>query len=195
LLTETVGFHISSLQRREKSGRYTTFSGERQQNRREESRMKLTTKGRYAVAAMADIAAHGDDAPVALADISLRQGISVAYLEQLFAKLRRSGLVESMRGVAGGYRLAREAGEIRVADVVAAVDEEIKTTACEPGSSIGCRGTSTRCMTHDLWDELGRQIGIFLNAVTLEDVIERRVLGMASVNAPNRNVQTVGAAE
>lgn len=157
--------------------------------------MKLTTKGRYAVTAMADIASCGSAAPVALADISLRQGISVAYLEQLFGKLRRGGLVESARGQAGGYSLARDAGEIRVADIVAAVDEEIKTTACETGSAVGCRGTSTRCMTHDLWDELGRQIGIFLNAVTLEDVIERRVLGMASVNSPNRNAHTLGAAE
>jgi Rrf2 family iron-sulfur cluster assembly transcriptional regulator len=149
--------------------------------------MKLTTKGRYAVAAMTDIAAHGGSAPVAATDMALRQGISIAYLEQLLAKLRRAGLIDSLRGVAGGYRLAREANEIRVADIVAAVDEEIRTTACIPGSPKGCQGTSSRCLTHDLWDELGRQIGIFLNAVTLDDVVARRVLGMAAVNPPARN--------
>lgn len=148
--------------------------------------MKLTTKGRYAVQAMADIAARRDDLPVALPDIALRQGISVSYLEQLFNKLRRAGLVDSIRGVAGGYSLARPAAEIRVADIVHSVDEEIRTTACAPGSGIGCTGTSARCLTHDLWDELGRQIDIFLNAVTLEDVLERRVLGVAAVNAPKR---------
>ncbi|MGE0409935.1 MAG: Rrf2 family transcriptional regulator [Amphiplicatus sp.] len=148
--------------------------------------MKLTTKGRYAVAAMTDIAAFGGEGPVALADVALRQGISVAYLEQLFSKLRRAGLVESVRGQAGGYRLSREARGIRVADIVAAVDEEIRTTACAPGSAKSCQGSSARCLTHDLWDELGRQIGIFLNMVTLEDVVERRVLGVAAVNRPKR---------
>ncbi|GAB4525000.1 MAG: Rrf2 family transcriptional regulator [Amphiplicatus sp.] len=148
--------------------------------------MKLTTRGRYAVTALADLAAHDGGAPVALAEIALRQGISVAYLEQIFAKLRRAGLVESARGQAGGYRLARAPGEIRVAEIIYAADEEIKTTACAPGASQGCQGVSARCLTHDLWDELGRQIDIFLNAVTLEDVIERRVLGMAAVNAPAR---------
>ena len=98
--------------------------------------MKLTTKGRYAVQAMADIAARRDDLPVALPDIALRQGISVSYLEQLFNKLRRAGLVDSIRGVAGGYSLARPAAEIRVADIVHSVDEEIRTTACAPGSGI-----------------------------------------------------------
>ncbi len=146
--------------------------------------MKLTTKGRYAVSALADIAATGADGPVALSDVALRQGISLSYLEQLFAKLRRAGLVESARGVGGGYALTAPAGAVRVADIVAAVDEEIRTTACDAGSTIGCQGTSTRCLTHDLWDELGRQIEIFLNAVTLEDILEKRVLGMASVNAP-----------
>jgi Rrf2 family iron-sulfur cluster assembly transcriptional regulator len=148
--------------------------------------MKLTTKGRYAVAALADIAAFGGDGPVALPDVALRQGISAGYLEQLFAKLRRAGLVASARGVAGGYLLARPAGDIRIAEIVAAVDEVIRTTGCAPGSSVGCQGKSARCLTHDLWDELGRHIEIFLNAATLEDVIERRVLGMAAVNPPQR---------
>ncbi|WP_375200935.1 Rrf2 family transcriptional regulator [Hyphococcus sp.] len=161
--------------------------------------MKLTTKGRYAVSALADIAATGaatgSEGPVALSDVALRQGISLSYLEQLFAKLRRAGLVDSVRGVAGGYALTAPAAEIRVADIVAAVDEEIRTTACAAGSSIGCQGTTARCLTHDLWDELGRQIEVFLNAVTLEDIIERRVAGMASVNAPNREERFAGAAE
>ena len=155
--------------------------------------MKLTTKGRYAVAAMADLAANAGDAPVALAEIADRQGMSLAYLEQIFARLRREGLVSSARGVAGGYRLARRAADIRIADIVAAADEEIRTTACERGSQTGCRGANARCLTHDLWDELGRQIEIFLNAVTLEDVLARRVLGMAAVNSPSGSAR-IGAA-
>jgi len=158
--------------------------------------MKLTTKGRYAVAAMADIAAIASDAPVALSDIAQRQGISLSYLEQLFAKLRRAGLVTSMRGVAGGYALNALPGDIRIADIIAAVDEQIQTTACTTGSAIGCQGTTARCLTHDLWDELGRQIDIFLNAVSLEDIIEKRVAGMAAVNAPtNKQNFLAGAAE
>ena len=145
--------------------------------------MKLTTKGRYAVQAMADIAVAASDGPVSLPDVAERQGISALYLEQLFAKLRRAGLVSSVRGVSGGYRLAREPRAIRVSDIVDAVDEEIQTTACG-GSAVGCRGSGERCLTHDLWDELGRQIELFLNAVTLEDVIEKRVVGMAAVNTP-----------
>lgn len=156
--------------------------------------MKLTTKGRYAVSAMADIAATAGDAPVALSDVALRQGISLSYLEQLFAKLRRAGLVTSARGVTGGYALSAAPAEIRVADIIDAVDEEIKTTACAGGASLGCQGTTSRCLTHDLWDELGRQIEIFLNAVTLEDILQKRVLGMAAVNAP-QDKKFVGAAE
>ncbi len=156
--------------------------------------MKLTTKGRYAVSALADIASTGGDGPVSLSDVALRQGISLSYLEQLFAKLRKAGLVTSARGVGGGYALTAPAAEMRVADIVAAVDEEIRTTACSPGSTIGCNGTSARCLTHDLWDELGRQIEIFLNAVTLEDILQKRVLGMAAVNAPKESV-LAGAAE
>lgn len=153
--------------------------------------MKLTTKGRYAVSAMADLAATGAETPVALSDIAMRQGISLAYLEQLFSKLKRAGLVTSARGVGGGYTLTAAPGAVRVADIVAAVDEEIKTTACATGSSLGCQGTTARCLTHDLWDELGRQIEIFLNAVTLEDIVEKRVLGMAAVNAPHRRAEHI----
>lgn len=153
--------------------------------------MRLTAKGRYAVAAMADLAAQtretsgltGDAArPVSAASVAERQGIAVGYLEQLFLRLRRAGLIESLRGPAGGHRLARPASDIRIADIVSAVDEEIRTTACAPGSARGCQGSSARCLTHDLWDELGRQIDIFMNAVTLDDVINRRVLGMAAIN-------------
>ncbi|WP_411817704.1 Rrf2 family transcriptional regulator [Hyphococcus sp. DH-69] len=153
--------------------------------------MKLTTKGRYAVAAMTDIAATSadNDAPVSLSDVALRQGISLSYLEQLFGKLRRAGLVESVRGVSGGYALTAAPADIRVAEIVAAVDEEIRTTACTPGASVGCKGTSARCLTHDLWDELGRQIEIFLNAVTLDDILNKRVLGMASVNPPSEGAE------
>ncbi len=146
--------------------------------------MKLTTKGRYAVAAMADIAAYATDAPIAVSEVAVRQGISLSYLEQLFAKLRRAGLVESERGVSGGYRLARSASDIRVSEIVAAVDEQIRTTACAPGSNVGCQGHSARCLTHDLWDELSRQIEVFLNTVSLDDILKRRVLGMAAVNPP-----------
>ena len=157
--------------------------------------MKLTTKGRYAVAALADIASLGSEEPVALSDVAARQGISLSYLEQLFGKLRRAGLVESERGVAGGYRLALAPSDIRVANIIDAVDEKIKTTACATGASIGCQGSTARCLTHDLWDEFGRQIDIFLNAVSLEDIIKKRVLGMAAVNAPHDNDRFLGAAE
>lgn len=152
--------------------------------------MKLTTKGRYAVAAMTDLAStgvpSGGSGPVALSDIALRQGISLSYLEQLFAKLRKAGLVTSARGANGGYSLTAAPDEIRIADIVAAVDEPIRTTACVPGGAVGCTGTSARCLTHDLWDELGRQIELFLNAVTLDDILAKRVAGMAAVNAPAR---------
>jgi len=156
--------------------------------------MKLTTRGRYAVSAMADIAAYGQGAPVPLPDVSIRQGISLSYLEQLFGKLRRAGLVESARGAGGGYQLAGQPADIRVADIVGAVDETIRTTACEPGSGKGCAGTTARCLTHDLWDELGRHIEIFLSAVTLADIVERRVLGMAAINRPTAITATEATA-
>lgn len=136
--------------------------------------MKLTTKGRYAVQAMADIAAFADAGAVSLPEIAERQGLSAAYLEQLFGKLRRAGLVDSARGADGGYRLARAAEAISVSAIVDAVDEEIRTTACG-GAAIGCRGDGARCLTHDLWEELGRQIEVFLAAVTLDDIVRGRV--------------------
>ncbi|MCE9650374.1 MAG: Rrf2 family transcriptional regulator [Parvibaculum sp.] len=143
--------------------------------------MKLTTKGRYAVMAMADLARHGTGRPVALADIAQRQEISLSYLEQLFAKLRRGDLVKSVRGPGGGYLLAREADDIRIADVIVAVDEPIKATRCELGSPKGCMGqSSSRCITHDLWEELSHQIHVFLSGVSLGDVVNGRVAKSAA---------------
>ena len=142
--------------------------------------MKLSTRGRYAVMAMADLASHSEKAegrdPEALAGIARRQQISLSYLEQLFAKLRRAGLVASVRGPGGGYRLARPANETRIADIVLAVDEPLKATRCR-SEAHGCLGKNGRCLTHDLWDELGLQIHSFLASVTLADVIENRIKG------------------
>ncbi|HEY0184457.1 MAG TPA: Rrf2 family transcriptional regulator [Rhodopila sp.] len=150
--------------------------------------MQLSTKGRYAVMAMVDLAAreavdHTNEL-VCLADIAARQQLSQAYLEQLFAKLRRAGLVSAARGPGGGYRLARPACEIAIADVVAAVDESIKATRCEVGSggcmlALGPPGGGEMCHTHDLWFELGRQIRLFLSGITLADVVLGRVAGRA----------------
>jgi Rrf2 family iron-sulfur cluster assembly transcriptional regulator len=137
--------------------------------------MKLSAKGRYAVMAMCDLANHRSGRPVALADIAERQDISLSYLEQLFAKLRRGGLVNSVRGPGGGYLLARPAEETAIADIIMAVDEPIRTTRCSPGQPFGCRGNDTQCMTHDLWEELGNQIYLYLASVSLLDVIERRI--------------------
>ena len=139
--------------------------------------MKLSTKGRYAVMAMVDIAAHTEGKPIALADVAERQEISLSYLEQLFGKLRRGGLVKSVRGPGGGYLLARGAADIRIADIIISVDEPIKTTRCTPGSPTGCTSNKSRCLTHDLWEELGNQIHLFLSSVTLGDIINNHVLG------------------
>ena len=126
--------------------------------------MKLTTKGRYAVTAMLDLALHGDQGPVKLAEISRRQGISLSYLEQLFTRLRRSGLVRSTRGPGGGYSLSRPSHDIAVADVIAAVDESVDTTRC--GGLSNC-DNDQRCLTHDLWSDLSDQIRTFLSGITL----------------------------
>jgi Rrf2 family iron-sulfur cluster assembly transcriptional regulator len=149
-----------------------------------EMQVKLSTRGRYAVMAMADLARSADESlgrgePVKLYEIAARQELSLSYLEQLFAKLRRGGLVIAARGPGGGYRLARPASETRIADIIVAVDEPIKATRCKSESSKGCLGRTGRCLTHDLWEELGRQIEVFLESVTLADVLERRVLGRA----------------
>jgi Rrf2 family transcriptional regulator, iron-sulfur cluster assembly transcription factor len=139
--------------------------------------MRLSTKGRYAVMAMVDLAQHSGDGPVCLSDIAERQEISLSYLEQLFAKLRRGGLVRSVRGPGGGYLLAHERNATRISDIIIAVDEPIEAIRCKPGTTLGCRGDRSRCLTHDLWEELGNQIHLFLSSVTLGDVCEKRVLG------------------
>jgi Rrf2 family iron-sulfur cluster assembly transcriptional regulator len=132
--------------------------------------------------ALADLACQSKGQPIALADIAERQDISLSYLEQLFGKLRKGAQVKSVRGPGGGYLLARPAAEIRIADIIMAVDEPIKATRCETGSPAGCRPDRSRCMTHDLWEELGNQIYLFLSTISLEDVIENRVLGRSGQN-------------
>lgn len=147
--------------------------------------MKLSAKGRYAVMAMVDLAKHtelnGTSSPVTLSDIAERQEISLSYLEQLFSKLRKAGLVKSVRGPGGGYKLARISGELRVSDIVLAVDEPLRTTRCKPDTGTGCMSEGSRCVTHDLWEELGNQIYLFLSSVSLEDVCVRRVLGRSGL--------------
>ena len=119
--------------------------------------MRLSTKGRYAVMAMVDLAKHGKGEPISLAEIAERQEISLSYLEQLFAKLRVASLVKSVRGQGGGYLLARNADATRISDIILAVDEPIRATRCMPGAPMGCTGNKSRCLTHDLWEELGNQ--------------------------------------
>ncbi|MFN4262123.1 MAG: Rrf2 family transcriptional regulator [Thioalkalivibrionaceae bacterium] len=130
--------------------------------------MKLTTKGRYAVTAMLDVALHADDAAVTLSDIAERQKLSVSYLEQLFGKLRRAGLVSSVRGPGGGYRLARSQSDIRLADIIVAVDEPTDVTQCKGREN--CRGES-RCLTHDLWNDLSQRLYDYLNGQSLQDLV------------------------
>ncbi len=132
--------------------------------------MKLTTKGRYAVTAMLDLALHANQGPVSLADISERQGISISYLEQLFAKLRRNDLVSSVRGPGGGYRLSRASAEIFVAQVVDAVDEPVDVTRCEGQGN--CQNGEP-CLTHYLWEDLSQQLHQFLSAISLQSLVER----------------------
>ncbi|MBX6367555.1 MAG: Rrf2 family transcriptional regulator [Rhodospirillales bacterium] len=141
--------------------------------------MKLGTRGRYAVMALVDLARHSEGRPVSLAEIAERQEISVSYLEQLFAKLRRCGLVRSVRGPGGGYLLAHPASETRIGDIILAVDEPIRATRCSADGAGGCRKDRSRCLTHDLWEELGNQIHLFLSSVSLADVCEKRVLGLS----------------
>lgn len=143
--------------------------------------MRLSTKGRYAVMAMVDLAKYGNGSPVALSEIAERQEISLSYLEQLFAKLRRAELVNSVRGPGGGYVLARAADETRIADIILAVDEPIRATRCSLGSAVGCAGNKGRCLTHDLWEELSNLIHLFFNSITLTDVVDRRLLGKSGV--------------
>ena len=156
--------------------------------------MKLSTKGRYAVMAMVDLARQSKGGPVALADIALRQDISLSYLEQLFGKLRKGSQVKSVRGPGGGYLLARGADEMKISDIIMAVDEPIQTTRCTPGSPTGCRTDNSRCLTHDLWSELGNQISSFLSSVSLDDVVNQRVqsLNKSSFLVSNCSLKTSG---
>ncbi len=135
--------------------------------------MQLSTKGRYAVMAMIDVARYGAVRPVSLGEISVRQDISLAYLEQLFMKLRRKGIVRSVRGPGGGYVLSRDPGEVTIGEIMSAVDEPIKMTRCAGEGTIGCVA-ARRCTTHNLWAALGDHIGDFLNATTLSDVLNGR---------------------
>lgn len=132
--------------------------------------MRLSTKGRYAVTAMLDLALNGSDGPVTLADISENQGISLSYLEQLFAALRGKGLVRGVRGPGGGYYLGRESDEISIADIICAVDEWVEFTRCKGKEN--CQD-GQRCLTHSLWDDLSRQIFVFLSDITLAELVAR----------------------
>ena len=134
--------------------------------------MKLTSKGRYAVMALVDLARFDNINPVSLRDISLRQGISLDYLEQIFLKLRKKEIVQSVRGTQGGYVLNKKAKEIKLANIFEAVDEKVKTVQCKKESKKGCNGRTSKCLTHDLWDELENHINSFFNQKSLEDLVE-----------------------
>ena len=133
--------------------------------------MKLTSKGRYAVMAMADLAKNNDPRPVSLSEISLRQGISILYLEQLFLKLKQNSLVSSTRGPSGGYVLSKSPDQIKLSNIISAVNEEVKTLKCNKNSKKGCTGKLIKCITHNLWDELGEHINLFFEQKSLEDVL------------------------
>ncbi len=146
--------------------------------------MRLTSKGRYAVMAMADLALHGGaERAVPLQEVARRQEISLSYLEQLFARMRRAGLVAGVRGPGGGYRLSRSPDLVTVAQIIAAVNEPIKATRCDANSSKSCIGRTGRCIAHALWQEMGDRIQMFLDSVSLADVLEQRFDGGARVAA------------
>ena len=135
--------------------------------------MKLTTKGRYAVMAMADLASYSKDKPVSLSEISTRQNISLAYLEKLFVHLKENKLVKSVRGVKGGYALEKPASEIKLSNIFYAVNEEVKTLNCKKESKKGCNNKSVKCITHNLWDKLDIHINGFFENVKLEEIVKR----------------------
>ena len=137
--------------------------------------MKLTSRGRYAVMAMADLAKNRVKEPTSLTEISLRQGISISYLEQLFLKLRENNLVKSSRGPTGGYVLSKPPGEIKLLSIISAVDEKIKTVKCKKESKKGCNGKSIKCITHNLWDDLEIHINKFFENNTLRDILFKEV--------------------
>jgi Rrf2 family transcriptional regulator, iron-sulfur cluster assembly transcription factor len=133
--------------------------------------MKLTTKGRYAVMALADLAKFDSGNPVSLRDISLRQGISLLYLEQIFSKLKKNDIVKSVRGVNGGYVLTDKPSQIKLSKIFLAVQEEVKTVQCKKESKKGCNGKTSKCITHNLWDELEIHINYFFERKNLKDLI------------------------
>ena len=132
--------------------------------------MKLTNKGRYAVMAMADLASNANNGPISLSEISIRQNISLPYLEQIFIKLKENKLVRSSRGATGGYILEKPASEIRLSNIIYAVDEEVKTLNCKKNSKRGCNNKSYKCITHNLWDQLDQHINGFFEKVKLQDL-------------------------
>jgi len=136
--------------------------------------MKLTSKGRYAVMALADLANFNSANPVSLRDISLRQGISLVFLEQIFSKLKKKDIVKSIRGTHGGYILTNEPVKIKLADILNAVDEEVKTVQCKKDSKKGCNGKTSKCITHNLWDELEVHINDFFEQKNLKDLINNK---------------------
>ena len=135
--------------------------------------MKLSSKGRYAVMALADLAKVARNEPVSLRDISIRQGISLDYLEQIFLKLKKNNIVNSVRGIKGGYILSKEASNIKISDIFFAVDEKVKTIGCEKHSKKGCNGKTAKCITHDLWDELEDYINNFFEKKSLRDLLNQ----------------------
>ena len=135
--------------------------------------MKLTSKGRYAVMALVDLASFDNISPVSLRDISLRQGISLDYLEQIFSKLRKKEIVQSVRGTQGGYILNKKAKEIKLTNIFDAVDEKVKTVQCKKDSKRGCNGKNTKCITHNLWDDLEQHINTFFENKSLNDLLKQ----------------------
>tara|TARA_B110000438_G_scaffold243000_1_gene242831 strand:- start:457 stop:897 length:441 start_codon:yes stop_codon:yes gene_type:complete len=133
--------------------------------------MKLTSKGRYAVMAMADLAKVNQKKPISLSEISLRQGISISFLEQIFLKLKKNNLVHSSRGPTGGYLLSKSPTEIKLSNIIQAVDEKIKTVGCKKESKKACNGKSVKCITHSLWDDLENHINSFFEQNTLNDIV------------------------
>ena len=135
--------------------------------------MKLTTKGRYAVMAMADLASYSNEKPISLTEITLRQNISLSYLEQLFLKLKSNNLVKSSRGSNGGYTLVKPASEIKLSNIIFAVDETVKTLNCKKESKRGCTHRNMKCITHNLWDDLEQHINGFFEKIKLEDLVDK----------------------
>ena len=152
--------------------------------------MRLTTKGRYAVTAMLDLALNAQEGPVPLAEVSERQGISLSYLEQLFTKLRRAALVNSVRGPGGGYLLAHQAGDIQVVQVIDAVDESVDATRCQ---GVGDCQDGNECLTHRLWCDLSKQIHDFLSGISLADLVERQEIQKVALRQNQRTANKIHA--